>query len=328
MAALQQQYLEGNTQKLWTLRIQPDQLAALGITSQELQQLILMKYGTSAEALTQLAALVATKQVAAMEGGSAGSSRAPPPPQQRWQPPPQQPAAAPAAAQGQAGGVPPSATAQQPQGYVPSWRAQQQAQQAAATQQYQQPPPQAEQQQEQPASASLGRPPPSTSSQQANGSSGGGGASSWAERRAQWQQQQQQGQPNGKWQPQQPQQQGAQAQQQQPPQQRQGAPRASIRDLLNERKMRLPQYAPGTYNHLLCPECLGGDKGAPGLAVCKPVQACASLPPYRLCLLGSLGGHSARHIWLHHLRPPSSPALLLPLPLCFCARSPLQARRA
>ena len=66
MAALQQQFLEGNTQKLWTLRIQPDQLAALGITSQELQQLILMKYGTSAEALTQLAALVATKQVAAM----------------------------------------------------------------------------------------------------------------------------------------------------------------------------------------------------------------------------------------------------------------------
>jgi hypothetical protein len=46
--------------------------------------------------------------------------------------------------------------------------------------------------------------------------------------------------------------------------QRGGAPRASIRDLLNERRIRPPAYSPGTYNHLLCPECQGGSKGASG----------------------------------------------------------------
>lgn len=61
---------------------------------------------------------------------------------------------------------------------------------------------------------------------------------------------------------QQGQQQGQQGQQGQG--QRGGAPRASIRDLLNERRIRPPAYSPGTYNHLLCPECQGGSKGASG----------------------------------------------------------------
>lgn len=49
--------------------------------------------------------------------------------------------------------------------------------------------------------------------------------------------------------------------------QRGAGPRASIRDLLNARRIRPPAYSAGSYNHLLCPECQGGSKGAHPLRV-------------------------------------------------------------
>lgn len=229
--AAMQAHLEGNGKTLWNLRGQPEQLEALGVSAEELLSLVLKQYGTSQQALDQLAALVASKQVAVLEGGAdhwthlqeqrrLGQAAAPQAP-----PPAQQPASAPQQQQGS--------------GYVPSWRAAQQAATAAQQQQYQQPPWE-QQQQTESLDDALERTTPS-SSQVADGSRPGGGA--WAPPgRQQWQQ--------------------GRGQQAAPPPAPPAAPvRASIRDLLNERKIRLPAYAPGTYNHLNCPECLGGDKG-------------------------------------------------------------------
>ncbi|KAL4858725.1 Twinkle [Chlorella vulgaris] len=207
--------MQGNTMQLW--RLKPEQLAVLGVTRDELRSQVLTGHGTGEAGMQQLRALVAAKQVAAMESG-AGRQAAPP---------------ATAAQQ-------PVQAQQAQQEYVPQWRAQQQAQQTAANQQYQVPPPT----------------PPADQQPEM----------SPAERRELWRQQRQ-GQGQG-------QQQQQQQQQQQPSggqkQQQSGAPapvRASVRDLLNERRIRLPQYAPGTYNQMMCPECQGGDKSEKSLSV-------------------------------------------------------------
>ncbi|GAB4817546.1 hypothetical protein N2152v2_004592 [Parachlorella kessleri] len=43
--------------------------------------------------------------------------------------------------------------------------------------------------------------------------------------------------------------------------------RISIRDVLNSRGILLPQYSPGTYNHVMCPACKGGKKNEETLSV-------------------------------------------------------------
>ena len=43
--------------------------------------------------------------------------------------------------------------------------------------------------------------------------------------------------------------------------------KSSIRDLLNEERIWLPSYAPGSYNHQLCPACQGGSSGEKSLSV-------------------------------------------------------------
>jgi hypothetical protein len=263
--------MQGNTMQLW--RLKPEQLAVLGVTRDELRSQVLTGHGTGEAGMQQLRALVAAKQVAAMESG-AGRQAAP------------QTTAAQQPVQVQ----------QSQQEYVPQWRAQQQAQQTAANQQYQVPPPTplADQQPEM----------------------------SPAERRELWRQQRQgQGQ----------QQQQQQQQQQGQPgggqkQQQSGAPapvRASVRDLLNERRIRLPQYAPGTYNQMMCPECQGGDKSEQGAAAARlacrlgdqlqlaaTIAVCAAV--MRLLMLVCLLALCA------HLRLPAS----LRLPVC------VQVRRA
>lgn len=228
MAALQE-HLSSDVMGMWKLKGRPQLLATLGISAEELSSAVLSKYGTGAEAQQALVALVASKQAAVMEGGADHWAHLQE--QRRLGPLQGGPAAA---AAPQAGQQEPAPEAPPPMGrqqagrseYVPSWRQQQQEQGAAAAARYQQ---QAEPQLQ---------PTPPASSQM-----------SPAERRAQWQQQSAQGPPPGP--------------QQQQQQQRQGpAPqRVSIRDRLNEQGIRLPAYAPGTYNHQMCPWCQGGDKG-------------------------------------------------------------------
>lgn len=64
-----QAHLAETGQRLWALGNAPAQLAALGISAQELQSGVLLKHGTGGEALQALAALVAAKQAAVVEGG-------------------------------------------------------------------------------------------------------------------------------------------------------------------------------------------------------------------------------------------------------------------
>lgn len=252
-----QAHLVQTGQRLWALGSTPVQLAALGISAEELQSGVLVKHGTGGEALQALAAMVAAKQAAVLEGGEAQWAHLQE--QRRLRsPPPEAPVVAaahqvqPQAAQA---GAAPLASQQRPQeggAYVPPWRAQQRSADAAAAAAQQGPAGQGPE-------VPLERTPPSSSQVAGNAGQPPPVATSFAERRAQWQQGwQQQG-----WQGrQQQEQQGRPPSQQQQQQNQPVVPlRASIRDLLNERKIRLPAYSPGQYNHLLCPECLGGDKG-------------------------------------------------------------------
>lgn len=227
MAALQE-HLSSDVMGMWKLKGRPQLLATLGISAEELSSAVLSKYGTGAEAQQALVALVASKQAAVMEGGAEHWTNLQE--QRRLGPLQGGPAAA---AAPQAGQQEPAPAAPPPLGrqqagrgeYVPSWRQQQQEQGAAAAARYQQ---QAEPQ--------LQATPPASSQP------------SPAERRAQWQQQSAQGPPPG-------------PQQQQQQWQGPAPQRVSIRDRLNEQGIRLPAYAPGTYNHQMCPWCQGGDKG-------------------------------------------------------------------
>ncbi len=229
--AVLQEHLGSDAMRLWKLRSRPQLLATLGISAEELSSAVLAKYGTGAEAQQALTTLVASKQAAVMEGGA-----------EHWAHLQEQRRLGPLQAGPAAASLPPLPSAQAEQlqqaqpppplgrqqagraDYVPSWRQQQQEQGVAAAARYQQQ-----------AGPPL-EPTPPASSQLAP-----------AERRARWQQQSAQGPPPG------PQQQ----------QQWQGAPpqRVSIRDRLNAQGIRLPAYAPGTYNHQVCPWCQGGDKG-------------------------------------------------------------------
>ena len=225
--AVLEAHLAATGQRLFNLRHQPEQLQALGLEFSELKDQVLTKYGSGAEAMQQLAALLAQKQVAVLMGGRDEWSR------QQAQ---RRAGSAPTAGQG------PAAAQQQQQeqqqqgaGYTPSWRQERAAQDAAAAAAWQ--PAQQE-------AAQQGLPLERTLS--ASSELAGGGESTLAERRAQYQAQQQQ----------------QQAQQQAQGQQQRAPPvRASIRDLLNNNRICLPAYSPGTYNHQPCPQCMGGDKG-------------------------------------------------------------------
>lgn len=228
LAALDEK-LGSDKGRLWKLKNRPELLSALGISGDELSSAVLAKYGTGTEGQQALAALVAAKQAAVMQGGSEHWTHLQE--QRRLGPLQSGPAAAaPSTGQQQQHSQQPPPLGRQQAGrsdYVPSWRQQQQEREAAAAARYQQ---------AQQAGPPLEPTPPASSQL------------SPAERRAQWQQQGAQGPPPG------PQQQ--QQQRQGPPPQRQ-----SIRDKLNEQGIRLPAYAPGTYNHQMCPWCQGGDKG-------------------------------------------------------------------